>query len=169
MLIKRSHTMPTHPGQMAFFGGHKQANEVHPFTVAMREFEEESSLSASNIRCLGLMGPVFTARKQAIIPVIAELNMDHSDFLKTAVSNGEWSDLIAVPWTCLNRPEFWSHATIYGQTSSSILFKPIAAGTYSHFQERDDAEFLLWGATARMVWKYLALYYQSQGRLNAPT
>ncbi|MFP5492562.1 MAG: NUDIX hydrolase [Bacteriovoracia bacterium] len=164
ILIKRSLQMPTHAGQMAFFGGHKKSDETHPFEVACREFTEESGLHAKNIECLGVLPPVFTARAQAIVPVVATLSMSLEGFLQSAVSNGEWDDLLAVPWSELNNPENWSWGLFNGRTTHKVLMTPIRARHYLHHKNQTDKTHILWGATARMIWNYLALYYQAPGR-----
>ncbi len=158
--------MPTHPGQMAFVGGHKKSDETHPFQVALREFEEETSHGREVINCVGMLRPVYTAKGQPIIPVVADLKIDVKRFLDQAKSNGEWDHLIALPWNIINRPEFWNFAEVRGQSTYQILMTTIAAKTYLHHANKNDADFVLWGATARMLWTYLALYYQSSSRFN---
>ena len=166
ILIKRSLSMPTHPGQMAFIGGHKKSGELHPYEVALREFEEESSHSREVIECVGMLKPVFTARGQPIVPVVANLKLDARSFLEGAKSNGEWDHMIALPWEKINRPEFWNFAEVRSHSTYQILMTTIAARSYLHHANQNDADFVLWGATARMLWTYLALYYQSPSRFN---
>jgi coenzyme A diphosphatase NUDT7 len=166
ILIKRSLSMPTHPGQMAFIGGYKKSDELHPFEVAQREFEEESAHHRDAIKCVGVLRPVYTARGQPIVPVVAELMVDVQTFLQQAKSNGEWDHMIALPWDKINRPEFWNYAEVRSHSTYQILMTTIAAKSYLHHAEKNDADFVLWGATARMLWTYLALYYQSSSRFN---
>lgn len=165
ILIKRSLQMPSHAGQIAFFAGHKRTDELHPFDVARREFTEESGLHAKNIDCRGVLSPVFTARAQPIIPVVATLSMSLDCFLASAISNGEWDDLLAVPWTELTHLDNWGWGEFCGKTSQKILFAPIRARHYIHHKNQNDRTHILWGATARMIWNYLALYYQVPGRI----
>ncbi len=157
--------MPTHAGQMAFFGGHKKDHETHPFQVAEREFSEESGFSAAAIRIEGLLNPVRTARSQPIVPVVAELLLPLDEFLVQVKSNGEWDELLAVPWSELQHEKQWSWGVFNGKVPHSILLTPIMAGR--HRQHRGDSSrtHVLWGATARMVWDYLALYYQPRPSL----
>jgi 8-oxo-dGTP pyrophosphatase MutT (NUDIX family) len=160
ILIKRSLTMPTHAGQMAFFGGHRKLTEIHPFEVAQREYTEESGLSADTIRCLGLLKPVNTARLQPIVPVVADLLIPLDEFMSTAVSNGEWSDLMAVPWSEINHPDRWSWGLFNGHKPHNVFMTPITAGRYLDQRNNNSVTHILWGAIARMVWDYLALYYR---------
>src|SRR5665647_1876927 len=106
-LIKRSEKMPTHGGQVAFVGGHKQANEDDPWTVAQREYEEETNHSRKSISFLGYLPPVMTARMQPIIPVMVKLEIPTDQFLKEVKSNGEWDDILAYPWSELTLENHW--------------------------------------------------------------
>lgn len=154
--------MPTHRGQVAFFAGHKQASELHPFEVAKREFQEESGITADVISYEGLLSPVFTNRSQAIVPVIGRLHLEIDDFFQQAVSNGEWTDLIAVPWSVLRNADGWEWGELSGVAPRKILFFPIAPDSYLHHKQPTSASYMLWGATARMVWDYLSLYYRAR-------
>ena len=160
ILIKRSLTMPTHAGQMAFIGGYRKPHETHPFEVILREFGEETGLGAEVLGPQGLLRPVRTARSQPIVPVVAELLMPVQEFLTSAASNGEWDELIAVPWDQLNQPHRWSWGVFNGHTPHPVLMTPIAAGRYLQHRGDSSRTHILWGATARMVWDYLALYYR---------
>lgn len=159
-LVKRSFDMPTHRGQMGFFAGHKTSFETHPFEAARREFSEESGLSSETIRCEGLLSPVYTAREQAIVPVIARLSLTLEEFMATARSNGEWTDLIAVPWKTLSLIENWEWGWRIGKIPQKVLLLPLPPSAYLHQRAGNQETFLLWGATARMVWEYLSLYYR---------
>lgn len=154
--------MPTHRGQMGFFAGHKKESELHPFEVAKREFEEESSIDPQLIHYEGVLNPVYTSKGLAIVPVVGKLSLSIDDLFKHAVSNGEWTDLIAVPWKNLLEPSSWEWAELYGTNKHKILLFPIAPETYLHQRSETSQSFMLWGATARMVWEYLCLYYQEQ-------
>ncbi|MBY0518383.1 MAG: NUDIX domain-containing protein [Bacteriovoracaceae bacterium] len=162
ILIKRSLTMPTHAGQIAFFGGHKKENENHPFEVANREFEEESGVSSSFVELVGMLDPVRTSKNQPIVPVVGNLKLGVEDFLKTAKSNGEWDHLIALPWDEINKVEMWNWGWLKGKSEHKILTAPIAPGRYLQHLDHNQEGHVLWGATARMVWNYLSLYYRSQ-------
>jgi 8-oxo-dGTP pyrophosphatase MutT (NUDIX family) len=156
--IKRSEKMPTHGGQIAFVGGHRQPDEENPWIVAEREFEEETGFTKDVIKFLGYLPIVMTAKLQPIVPVMGKLLMTSDRFLREVRSNGEWDDCIAYPWTELAREEDWEYAWRNGYSKSPVLFHGIRRGTYRpSFQ--DHHTHLLWGATASMVWDFLRLYY----------
>lgn len=156
--IKRSDQMPTHGGQMAFVGGHKQMGEIDPWIVAQREFEEETSFSRSEIEFLGYLPIVMTARLRPIVPVMATLKISTEEFLKEVKSNGEWVDVIAYPWCELIQENNWEFAWRNGYAKVPVLFHPIKKGTFIP-STQDYHTHLLWGATASMVWDFLRLYY----------
>jgi 8-oxo-dGTP pyrophosphatase MutT (NUDIX family) len=158
-LIKRSEKMPTHGGQIAFVGGHKKVGEKDPWIVAQREFEEETNHSASILNFLGFLPVTMTARMQPIVPVVAELNLTTMDFLKDVKSNGEWDDIIAYPWAELTQEEKWEFAWRNGFGRSAVMFHPISPGTYIA-AEPPIKPYLLWGATAGMIWDFLHLYFE---------
>jgi 8-oxo-dGTP pyrophosphatase MutT (NUDIX family) len=158
--IKRSEKMPTHGGQIAFVGGHKKDNELDPWIVAQREFEEETGLKSSDIDFLGYLPVVMTARLQPIVPVMAQLLISTDQFFKQVTSNGEWDDVIAYPWTELIKEKNWEFAWRNGYAKFPVMFHPIRRNTFIPLGT-DFHTHLLWGATASMVWDFLRLYYKS--------
>lgn len=161
--IKRSEKMPTHGGQMAFVGGHKQSGETDPWIVAQREFEEETSLGREHLEFLGYLPIVMTARLQPIVPVLSKLLITTDEFLQSVKSNGEWDDVVVYPWHDLIKEELWEFAWRNGFTKTPVLYHPIRSGTFLTLTKNFKAH-LLWGATAGMVWDFLRLYYGSSER-----
>lgn len=157
--IKRSEKMPTHSGQIAFVGGHKKSNETDPWTVAQREFEEETGLSRDVIEFQGYLPIVLTARLQPIVPVISKLLISTEEFIQDVESNGEWDDCLAYPWTELMKEEIWEYGWRNGYSRFPVLFHPIRNGRFIPKTSNYHAH-LLWGATAWMMWDFLRLYYQ---------
>ncbi len=158
-LIKRSDSMPTHGGQIAFVGGHKKPDEVDAWVVAQREFEEETHHSRDCIEFLGCLPIVYTARMQPIVPVMARLKTPTAQFLEEIKSNGEWDDVLAYPWKELVKEERWEFAWRNGHSSRSpVMFHPIPVSSYLPLDKNGKAH-LLWGATAQMIWSFLRLYF----------
>lgn len=151
IFIKRSETMPTHSGQVAFIGGHKLSHEHDPWISAQREFCEETSLDSTLIEFMGYLPVIMTARLQAIVPVMAKLTIPVEEFMERATSNGEWDAMIAYDWSELCREKDWHYAWRNGYTRSPVLFRPLRPSTY-----------LLWGATAAIVWDVLRRYFSEE-------
>ena len=157
--IKRSDKMPTHGGQVAFVGGHKQIAENDPWVVAQREFEEETSIHRSDIEFLGYLPMVMTARLQPIVPVMSRLKISTEEFFERVHSNGEWVDVMAYSWSELMQEERWEFAWRIGYSKSPVMFHTIRQGSFKSLTQ-DYHTHLLWGATASMVWDFLRLYYR---------
>jgi 8-oxo-dGTP pyrophosphatase MutT (NUDIX family) len=156
-LIKRSETMPTHSGQVGFFGGHRQEKELDPWEVVQREFEEETGLDKSIINFLGYLPVVMTARGQPIVPVMAHLKMSPIEFLGKAISNGEWVDLICYKWERLAAEENWEFGWRNSYARTPVMFHAISQNSYLS-PTNQKSSHLLWGATASMIWGVLNLY-----------
>jgi 8-oxo-dGTP pyrophosphatase MutT (NUDIX family) len=148
LFIKRSETMPTHSGQVAFIGGHKKTHEFDPWISAQREFTEETGLESSLVEFMGYLPVIMTARLQAIVPVMARLTISVDEFLIRAKSNGEWDVLIPYSWEELCREKDWHYAWRHGYTRAPVMFRMLRPEPH-----------LLWGATASIVWDLLRLYF----------
>lgn len=151
VFIKRSESMPTHSGQVAFVGGHKHSHESDPWISAQREFTEETGLQSTTIEFMGYLPVIMTSRLQAIVPVMAKIAIPMDEFVKRAKSNGEWDEMIIFPWEELCREKDWHYAWRNGYTRSPVLFRPMRPTSH-----------LLWGATASIVWDLLRRYYSEE-------
>ncbi len=149
--------MPTHGGQMAFFGGHKKEGERDAWIVAQREYEEETSLSKNDIEFLGYLPVVMTTRLNSIVPVMGKLLLTTEQFLTDVKSNGEWDHIIAYRWRDLLKEDNWEFAGRFGYSHGTILFHPIRPSSYL---PQSELPHLLWGATAGMIWDFLRLYFK---------
>lgn len=150
--------MPSHAGQVAFFGGHRQDGEENPWIVAQREFEEETSLSRSVVEFLGYLPVVIIGKYQSIVPVVGELKISTEEFLSSAKSNGEWDEVFVYSWKELSIEENWEFAWKYTPNRSPIFFHTIRAANYLSQRSNEDSH-ILWGATASMIWSLLQRYF----------
>ena len=149
--IMRSLDMPTHKGQVGFFGGHKKVGET-PLEVAGREFTEETGLPISAIEYLGCLPLVRTSFGKAILPIVCYYAGDPKKALNDALSNGEWSDLFTYPWEQLLEEDSWSMGLSHGLTPHPVLFHSLRTPWLtSKFSQHES--YMLWGATAWMVWE----------------
>ncbi|MCO4753988.1 MAG: CoA pyrophosphatase [Bacteriovoracaceae bacterium] len=158
LLIKRSEDMPSHSGQIAFVGGHKNSNET-PTQTAAREFEEETGLSSSILDFVGILEPVKTASRSLIIPCVYQVDMDPEAFIKRLKSNGEWSEAILVPFKDIIQYDRWTFAkSIRIGEKNLIMFYPIMRNSYISSTGSAVKDHLLWGATAKMIWNFFKFY-----------
>jgi 8-oxo-dGTP pyrophosphatase MutT (NUDIX family) len=156
--IRRSESMPTHGGQIAFIGGHKKTTEANPWVVIEREFEEETGFHRKNIEFLGYLPVVMTSSLRPIVPVLGKLHLETKDFLKNVTSNGEWDECLAYPWSELRIEKNWEFAWRNGYSKVPVLFHALRRASFIPKHHQEQAH-LLWGATASMVWDFLRLYY----------
>lgn len=152
LLIKRSDEMPSHKGQIGFFGGHKANGEIEPLETAKREFTEESHLSGDSLDYLGLHQPVRTSHNRMIIPAVCKFNGSLDSFFEAVKSNGEWSNLVAVKISKINDPNLWTSAQALTKRGEfSFYFFPLI-DRYSRYLNQDFAvPYTLWGASAKMI------------------
>lgn len=160
-LIKRSETMASHKGQLAFIGGHKKKDEEDPIVTAKREFEEETGFNSDLLDILGLSLPVRTTSQSIIVPVVSYVDMELDAFLKNVESNGEWTDGILASVDDLTNWDHWVKGQAFSDNfkTHNVLFFPIASMTHMTKNVDSDVNHLLWGATARMIWKFFKNYY----------
>lgn len=132
ILTKRPDSMPTHPGDIVFPGGHREDGE-EPISTAAREAWEEIGLPEENIlEILGGLTPVTTRdRSRPIVPVVARI-----DRPAHLVPDEREVELIIEPTlTFLMEESNWVERDWFGHAL--------------WFCEFDEG--ILWGATAFMM------------------
>lgn len=155
LFIKRSETMASHKGQLAFLGGHRKESEIEPLETALREFSEETGLDSDLLDVIGLSYPVYTSNYNIIFPVISYIDMGLQEFLDSIESNGEWVEALLYPVSSLAEIDKW----VRGDASNySIFFHPIIKNMYISKSGNTSESHLLWGATAQMIWKFFKNY-----------
>jgi|SaaInlStandDraft_5_1057022.scaffolds.fasta_scaffold32070_3 8-oxo-dGTP pyrophosphatase MutT (NUDIX family) len=151
VFIKRSNSMPTHKGEIAFMGGHKSSSEISPIETGIREFSEESGFALNTIEVKGLMVPVLTSHQRVILPVVAKFCGTKAEFLGGVQSNGEWSDLVLVPIEYLLQTNIWTRASVFADTFYHVHYAPLMRDECSFLNSTAKNSYILWGATAKMV------------------
>jgi 8-oxo-dGTP pyrophosphatase MutT (NUDIX family) len=74
LLTQRTHTMPTHAGQIAFPGGRVQPEDADAVAAALRETEEETGIARGLIQPIGRVGTYETGTGYSIAPIVAFLD-----------------------------------------------------------------------------------------------
>jgi 8-oxo-dGTP pyrophosphatase MutT (NUDIX family) len=158
-LIQRSQTMPTHSGQVAFVGGHRNQGEDHPVVTAKREFEEETGLSSDLLKGLEVLEPVRTSNLSVIYPVIASIDLKESEFLESIKSNGEWDNAYLVPSSYIFNVDHWSRGVmIRDRKEFDIYFCPIPISKSIIKTKITSDCIVLWGATAKIIWNFFKIH-----------
>jgi 8-oxo-dGTP pyrophosphatase MutT (NUDIX family) len=166
-LVKRSESMPTHSGQLAFLGGHRKIDENSPQEVALREFEEETSLNRKMISIQGHLPSVMTARMHSIVPVLGLMTGSRDEFISTISSNGEWDKLIIYDWVQLLDEKKWNYGLRFGLSTHPVLLHSIYQNSYIS-NASNNMSHILWGATAQMIWDFLSMYQLGSQKKNTP-
>lgn len=155
LLIQRSETMATHKGQLAFIGGHKDHRDQNIMDTAKREFKEETQRDIEDIEFMGILPAVATMRSKLITPVLAHVNVSPEKFIQQIQSNGEWDEAIIVNYQKLMDMNLWTHAKTYSNRKDySILFRSLKNSDVVLSSQTEKEFFVLWGATARMIWDF---------------
>jgi 8-oxo-dGTP pyrophosphatase MutT (NUDIX family) len=159
IFIQRSLTMPSHSGQIAFFGGNKKSFEVEPLETALREFHEETSLSPQPLIFKGYLNGVYTSYAKLFVPVVFECSqISPQIIIQMAKSNGEWDEIFAVPMRLFCNFHRWSYGERVGQNNFPIYFFHLMNTEIAHSSKVVQDSKLLWGATGRMVFELISLY-----------
>ncbi|MDW8479325.1 MAG: CoA pyrophosphatase [Xanthomonadales bacterium] len=74
LLIRRTDTLPTHPGQFALPGGSIEPGDAGPEAAALREAAEELGCAPGDFEPLGLLSSLVTVSAYRILPVVAIAN-----------------------------------------------------------------------------------------------
>lgn len=70
LLTQRTEDVPAHPGQIAFPGGRRQAEDRDAVENALRETEEEIGLDRSFIEPIGALDPYATGTGFIVTPIV---------------------------------------------------------------------------------------------------
>lgn len=159
LFIKRSESMPSHKGQVAFVGGYRKQGEQTPFETLEREFKEEMGIGFEG-EWLGLLPPVFTSGGNLTIPVWCRWKEDESSLFQQIQSNGEWVDAFTVSLVKLSEPSHWSFGMYSGQRNRRLFFRSLMGEEYTSLNKKNERAHLLWGATGRVVYDFFKILNQ---------
>jgi 8-oxo-dGTP pyrophosphatase MutT (NUDIX family) len=152
LFVKRSHSMPSHKGQVALIGGHRSGDEKFPLETAMREFFEETNLSLDHFEFITALPTVSTSRDVSILPVLAIYHQDRN-YLETHLqTNGEWEVAFLVELSYLFNQEYWVEANRISMSQrQNLLFCSLAEQDIKLLKGKPQYPLVLWGASARVV------------------
>jgi 8-oxo-dGTP pyrophosphatase MutT (NUDIX family) len=137
VFIRRSSSLRTHGGEIAFPGGGVDSTDSSLVMTALREAQEEIGLVPANVEVLGVLQPVFTVvSNYLVVPVVAFLPHGLGVMRLQA---SEVTEVILAPLHQLADPtifhtEKWTRD---GQTRTIFFY--------------DYGSYRIWGATARIL------------------
>lgn len=141
--IRRSISLRSHSGEIAFPGGSVDPTDTSPAMTALREAQEEIGLDPSRAEVLGILPPVFTVVSNFLItPVVAYLAQGPGTL---QLQPTEVDEVILLPLEGLANPvilhtEEWER----GGLRRIVYFY-------------DYGPYRIWGATARILHELLDL------------
>jgi 8-oxo-dGTP pyrophosphatase MutT (NUDIX family) len=153
VFIRRSITVPTHQGQIAFPGGARHKDDKTLLETALRETEEEIGVRQSDVKVLGELDDQITTTSNFVLtPFVGVIPWPYEFKLCKA----EVEKLIFIPIPFLQekshrKPEM---EIFNGQEYPSFAY-------YYHGKR-------IWGATARVLYKFLEILNQMEAEKKSP-
>jgi 8-oxo-dGTP pyrophosphatase MutT (NUDIX family) len=146
VFIRRSNTVPTHQGQIAFPGGARHHLDKTLLDTALRETEEEIGVHPNDIKVLGELDDQITTTSNFVLtPFVGVIPWPYTFTLCKA----EVTRLIFVPLKALMEKDRRKPETeiLNGQEMPSFAY---------YYQRKR-----IWGATARILYKFLEILKQA--------
>ena len=145
VLTRRTDTVQTHKGQISLPGGSREGNET-PVETALREANEEVSVSSANLEILGTLTPIYIGVSDYLITPVVAIAPHRPDFRADPV---EVVEIIEAPLSLLLDPsvrveEDWDVRGV------SVRIPFFAVGPHK-----------VWGATAMILSEFAAMLEQS--------
>lgn len=135
LLTKRTEHLASHPGQISFPGGGREAGDRDDLATALREAREEVGIESDLIEIIGQLGTYRTVTDFAISPFVGVV---HADF-ELKIDQREVEAVFELPLTYLLDPR---HHRI-----ESRFWK----GRKRFFYAMPYEGYYIWGATAAML------------------
>ena len=135
LLTRRSDSLRSHTGQVAFPGGRMDPGES-PWQAALREAEEEVGLSPSHVSLAGLSTPYRTGTGFLVTPVVGFVPPD----LSFTPNPHEVADVFETPFGFLMDP-----------ANYELRHYDLPDGRRRHYYAMTWENQLIWGATAGML------------------
>jgi 8-oxo-dGTP pyrophosphatase MutT (NUDIX family) len=134
VLTKRTDTLPTHRGQIAFPGGGRDLKE-DPWAAAIRETQEEIGLDPKVVLKLGILDEVESPAGFRVIPCVGAIPYPY----KATPNEAEIAEVFSLPLTAFANPQLVEErgVIINGQKRDILIY---------HIGNRQ-----IWGLTARIL------------------
>lgn len=135
LLTRRTATMRTHSGQIAFPGGAVDLEDISVEAAAMREADEEIGLNSSAIEPVGRLPHYLTVTGFRITPVLAVIRGDYA----MTLNKHEVDEAFEVPFDFLMDPA--------NHNRESRVWE----GKERHFYTMPYKDRYIWGVTAGIL------------------
>lgn len=135
LLTRRTDTLRSHAGQIAFPGGRRDRGDRDLVAAALRETEEEVGIGPDRVQTLGFIDPYATITGYRVTPLVASIDPDYSLRLQT----DEVAEAFEVPLDHLLDP------------ANSERVGAVFRGRMRHYWQIPFGRHRIWGATAAMI------------------
>ena len=147
VFIRRTETVTVHKGQISFPGGSRETSDKTLLDTALRESQEEIGLSPDDIEVIGELDDEITTTPNYIVPpFVATIPWPY----RFTMNQAEVDEILEVPIAALMSGDCCKPAI-------ETIDEGIVVDSYNyHYDNR-----LIWGATARILHKFLGIYKQA--------
>ena len=135
ILTRRSTTVGSHKGQIAFAGGRADSDDGDPSVTARREAMEELGTPFDSMTVHGVLPEIRSIDGSRVVPVVITSTESPASF---QLSTAEVSYAIVAPWTRYQRAE-----------AKSFGFRLFGMRRETHLYRIDNER--VWGLTARIL------------------
>ncbi|MBI4642037.1 MAG: CoA pyrophosphatase, partial [Candidatus Tectomicrobia bacterium] len=132
-----------HAGQISFPGGRRDREDKSLTETALRETFEEIGIHASHVEILGQLDDVVTRSNYVITPYVGTFPHPY----QYTIDTHEVAEILEVPLSLLLDKQYFRGET---QNSEALRFPPPLWFYREH---------IIWGATARIVERFLGLVF----------
>jgi len=152
LLTRRTETVGSHQGQVAFPGGRAEAHDEDATATALREAHEEVGLEPTRVEALGVLDsfPTYTNRT-AVTPIVGWVRGRPA----LVAQDSEVARIFEIPFAALLRPEGWRSKELEFRGRRGPLF---------YFDWDGES---LWGLSAYITLSLLSLLPEGQALRDA--
>lgn len=135
LMIRRALNLPTHPGEIAFPGGKRDAEDVDIFATALREAWEEVALPSESVSYAGMLMSQVSLTNLFVTPIVGVISPD----VALRAHPGEVTEILYVPLSFFTDSKNLRADRILREGDERIS----ARFQYEHYT--------IWGLSARFI------------------
>ena len=152
LLVEKGKNLKHHAGQMAFPGGSREKKDMTPLDTALRELEEEVGIAQEMVEVVEALPKEYVYSSDFVIyPYLAYINGDDL-FDAISLDEEELASAVLVDIKKLPLPP-----------KLRWMKTPQGVTVYPEFYL--NSRRMVWGATARILWRLIRKYYMNTGEL----
>jgi len=147
IVIRRSHYVGIHSGQIAFPGGRYEEEDENVMTTALREIHEEIGIPEDKIEILGRLSDIYVPPSNFLISVFVGYLTERPQY---KIEKREVDEVIEIPFENFFKPDVRKEKDFYVNS--------LKAGSNAPYFDVTNAE--IWGASAMVISELLDVLRQ---------